>query len=243
MAVVPEDCVRVQMNWSLLPDEIAVSTFAMKLEHGVGLTVDWEEIVGIAAEKIHTKWVSAAASLLKPYIADHVKLKDVSVYHLDAATGHALDRGRYGLATPWSGSSSSALPNECAVAVSLYAYTPGAFTAFPRRHRGRMYLPPMGVGILEDTDAARKGRLSTAAQGNIATGMKNFLSDVHRMSKTDGSHVPFGGDDYWSVGVISKTDIAHRRLETVRVGDIVDVQRRRRNKQREVYTDRSVPDS
>jgi hypothetical protein len=243
MAVLPEDTIRVQMNWSLLPDEIAVSTFGMVLNHGVGLTVDWPVDVQTAARKVYDKWVAAAGTSLSGMISGRVKLHDVSVYHLSATTGKSLDKGSYGPTTPWTGQAVDSLPNECALAVSLYGYTPGDFIQFPRRWRGRMYLPPMSTSVMENSDYNRHGRLQLTKRGQILTSMSTFFNDLHRMSRTTGNHVPLGGDDFWGLCVVSRRDVATRRVKTIRVGDVMDVQRRRRNRQREVYADATISDS
>lgn len=102
------------------------------------------------------------SSALKPFFGPHVVLKTIDVYGLDA-TNHTTTKST--LTYPasgtgsWIGSGTNSLPWECAPVVSLHGYTTGSFVPAARRKRGRMYLPPVAIskisnsdGILNNTD-------------------------------------------------------------------------------------------
>lgn len=102
------------------------------------------------------------------------------------------------------------LPAQCATVISLR-------TAFATRSgRGRFYLPPLGVGVLDG------GRLSAAAISNLDAAFTAFF------------------DAYVTAGlspvVRNRTLHESTTVTEARVGDVIDTQRRRRNKLQEAYT-------
>lgn len=242
MTPVPEDVCRVQMNFSYPGEELAVMTFHLHLEHGVGLSSEWPEMCQTAAEKVYAKWDEHMAGNAKPYFPTVVKLRDVTTYHLRATDGHAIDRGQYVPTTPWAGTQPTSLPPQVSLAVTLQAYPQGAFVANRARFRGRMYLPPMALTAVADTAAGRAGRTHPSLQNDLGTSLRDFFSDVHRMNVSDDEG-PLGGEDYWSLGVLSRKDVAIRRVEAIRLGDVFDTQRRRREQLDEVYVGFDIPNS
>ena len=232
---VPEDVIRCNLNFSLGSEEIAVSGFHMKLDHIPGANTNWPEMVTTAAQKIYEKFkaafdVQAASQSFPPT----VKLRDVTVYHLEAATGHALDRGQHvpAAANVWSGGSGISLPLECSLAVSLYGYAQGEFVPQRARKRGRMYLPPLNAGAMSGASFQSAGRVATAQHTGVALAVGTFFNDVHRM--TVGQD-PLDVGQNWDLVVLSKAAVATTVVKQVRVGDVMDVQRRRRNNQVETY--------
>lgn len=101
-----------------------------------------------------------------------------------------------------------ALPNQCAVVVTLETGTPG------RSHRGRAYLPPVNINALR-----QDGQLLSSACTQLANSFASMLKALH--------------DDPAPVGrpvVASATKGSMTTVNQVRVDSIVDTQRRRRNK-------------
>jgi hypothetical protein len=109
------------------------------------------------------------------------------------------------------------LPPECAVVVGLKTAAAGA------SHRGRMYLPPVSVAQV-DPD----GQLTSASAGNIADALKRFFDAMN------------DGLSLGNVAVFSKTLGTLTDVTQVRVGRVVDAQRRRRNKIPESYSFRTL---
>lgn len=238
---IPENCARVHLNWTLGTEEIAVSTFHMQVQHGAGNTLNWADATNVLASKAYQKlrnaW-SANTAMLSP----EVRLASVNTYHLDAATGKALDKGTYvpGSGQAFIGSGGAGLPNEVALAVSLYAYDAGVFDPQRLRKQGRMYLPPLATSTIS-TVGGQGGKLSTAAQSAINSMMGAYFNDMHHTS-IDTSDNPLGGQDWWSLGVLSRKYGEFHRVTRTRVGNVFDAQLRRRNRQREAYSETTISD-
>lgn len=109
---------------------------------------------------------------------------------------------------------SNTLPHEVAVVASLRTSIAG------RSARGRMYLPPPAANTLTD-----QGRLNGDSREDIATAMAAYLGAM-----------PSG-----LVSVVaSATTGFFLDVTQVKVGDVYDAQRRRRNRLNEVWTDEDV---
>lgn len=109
---------------------------------------------------------------------------------------------------------SSSLPPECSIVVSLLSEVAGG------RGRGRMYLPPTAV--------APVGGLGEVSGGTVTdhlAAMQAFFNDLN--ASTD---VP---DD---VSIYSIAADVLREVATIRIGNVYDAQRRRRNSLPEVYS-------
>lgn len=102
------------------------------------------------------------------------------------------------------------LPFQCATVISL-------LTASATRHgRGRFYLPPLAVSTLDT------GRTSAAAITTLDTAWTAFFDSLN----TDGVNPV----------VRNRTGHVSTPVTSARVGNVIDTQRRRRNKLVEVYT-------
>lgn len=133
------------------------------------------------------------------------------VHQYDAA-GKSIAAGERVQASPAAGADTTALPPQTSVVVSLLTGTPGA------RNRGRMYFPSPGRTALTAT-----GRLSTTARDVLRDRMKVFL-------------------DHWNAdpvtmpaAVASNAGLFVASVTSIRVGDVVDTQRRRRDSLPEAY--------
>jgi hypothetical protein len=118
---------------------------------------------------------------------------------------------------PAGGSSSPQLPGECSIVVSLMTPLPGG------RGRGRMYLYPFTVQAV-----APSGRVLTTVQDALADGMQETIDIVNAD--------PVGV----SVGVASSVGGFVTAVTRIRVGNVWDSQRRRRDQQVEAYVLRDI---
>lgn len=107
-------------------------------------------------------------------------------------------------------------PFQCARCVSLGA------SSDSRHAKGRFYLPLPSENVNQDT-----GKASTGGEHNIAVSVQTWFSDLATIL----------GE---TVVVASKTDGNHT-VHTVRVGDVIDTIRRRRNALVEAYSAVSIP--
>lgn len=89
-----------------------------------------------------------------------------------------------------------------------------------RAHTGRIYMPT-GCNV----PALGAQVMTVAGQTGMVTAAKALLTLLHT---TEGDHT-------FTPGVFSKVDASHLDITGVRVGRVIDVQRRRRNKITENY--------
>lgn len=132
-----------------------------------------------------------------------------------SALGTTLSTFERSIAPVASTGGGNMLPHEVAVCASLLS------AVYGRSGRGRVYLPPPAYGALTTT-----GRLDATIRGTMATAMATYCADT-----TDQSLF---------AAVASRTTTAIHRVLTVKVGDVFDSQRRRRDALSEVYTSATV---
>ncbi len=114
------------------------------------------------------------------------------------------------------------LPAECSVVASWRTPVIG------RRGRGRVYLPPTGSAILSED-----GNLAGAQTAHIATGMTAFLEQT--------AVTPTGLANHWALPIVTgQPYTAYGVVTEVRVGSVIDSQRRRRRSLHETYADSPV---
>lgn len=175
----------------------------------------------IVAQRAVEQWT---ANMPLTAFSGAVSAAEVNVYNYPAPPpAHAANAGRSSFdAHPWSGSGPQGMPPENTIVATTQAYAPGAFVPFRgRRQRGRMYLPTLTTNLLAST-----GRVTSAGALSLMNGVIGLLNGIQ---SEDGSDVVV------QPRVLSLVDDEARVITYVRVGDVVDTQRRRRNKLDEVY--------
>lgn len=124
-------------------------------------------------------------------------------------------------ATPINGTNSTTLfPPQISLAATLASSLPRGLGA-----KGRMYLP----GIMHPLISG--GVISTANQTSVGTNLKTFLDAVNTAAPV-GSRVILASEGHKKTG----TGQLNKVVTSVRVGNVYDTQRRRRNGIRETYT-------
>lgn len=109
----------------------------------------------------------------------------------------------------------STKPNQVAVVSTLMTERAG------RSYKGRMYWPALGAGMVAGT-----GRLDASIRDLIASGVASLLSDIADENPGAAVLVPV---------VLSRTKREVTPVTAVRVGDVLDTQRRRRDELIENY--------
>lgn len=149
---------------------------------------------------------------LRSTIPESVAWNTTKVSCINAAGVTTLS-GEYTFATPFDGlSSGAAMPPECAVVASLRTGVPGG------RYRGRMFLPPFHAAVLTNA-----GQLETAHRDAVASAVALALSGWNAVSDSPDAAVASDAGEFSTV------------ITQVRVGNVVDAQRRRRNAIPEAY--------
>lgn len=142
------------------------------------------------------------------------------------ATG-AGESGFTGVDT-WTGTGQTALPPQLSIAVSTYTYPPGTFQPLRgRRRRGRMYPPVHGSDF-----TGSGGELTNA---NQTAWLDMWLAFFSALTGSGGDPVTV-----MQPVVVSLADSTQRDMTHLRVGRLVDTQRRRRNRLTENYVDGSL---
>lgn len=160
-----------------------------------------------------TTWSDAITALwtgkLDALVATDVELTEVTTASMDQATGKQISRLSDDVSLPGVAATAT-LPPQNAVAVSWRSDTA------TRAGRGRLYLPPFATGALA------AGRLSGASVTDVVAAVK-AMADV------------IVGAALQPV-LYSRTKFTTTAITKFDVGDVVDTQRRRRDKLIEVRT-------
>lgn len=145
----------------------------------------------------------------------------------DTETEGFLGAAEYTLPSPIVGTTGATKPPQTAFVASLRSGS--ALSS----GRGRMYWPALGSPIDSTTL-----RLSSTLAGNYAADISSYLTSIAnqaRASLTPVSLVNFG------VSIYSPTRRILTPVTNIRVGDVLDVQRRRRDAMPEAYSTRAFP--
>lgn len=127
------------------------------------------------------------------------------------------------LGTAVSGSGGAVHPGQVALAVTTLTRRPGA------SYRGRFYWPALGYPI------NGAGRINAGLRDPIATAIAQWFADL-QVAGAAVTPVGIGAN------VVSNTRGVANRVEKISVGDRLDIQRRRADKEKETYGVASVPD-
>lgn len=198
----------------------------------------WDNIESVTApdqdtlDEVATGALAAARTFIGSAdmrFSSNVHVTEARVYEYATGASPRPPASKIGYSTGASqaGSSEVFYPLENSVVVSLEA--DGRVT--PKR--GRFYLPPMDPMLQNDS------RMTAARATQIATNARTFLTSVDSVWNDAA-----GGD--WELRIVSwgtpsRPSYAARPVRTVRVGRVVDTQRRRRRSQVESYSDLGYP--
>nr|CRY94147.1 hypothetical protein [uncultured prokaryote] len=128
----------------------------------------------------------------------------------------------------WTSNQTPSMPPQSSIVLSLRSDVPGA------RGRGRLYWPAVGGGI--DTNTLRISSPTTAAIAGAAT---TYLRAIQDAIKTAIYPAPIPVTV--RLTVVSKTSGTRTDINRVLVGNVIDTQRRRRDRMPEVYASANFP--
>lgn len=132
-------------------------------------------------------------------------------------SGPALYSGFRAFTTPLAGQGTISMPPQCSMVVSLLTSIAG------RKFRGRMYWPNLAGSMTSS--------MKLTVPAGTATGFATMLNEI-------ASRYP--GPDIIEPAVYSAVDQALTSVTSVRVGDVVDTQRRRRDALTEIYQEAAL---
>jgi hypothetical protein len=184
---------------------------------------DATKIEQAGADLIRDAWVTFF-SHMNSYINTTYKFTQVKTALIDA-NGFTVDGSQvysYPTGTVSGNTGTNTLPPQCSLVATLLSDRPRG-----RASKGRMYLPGISAGI-----QSASGKLFATDVDSIATNLKTFFDAL-----TGAIDIP---DQLIlaakGVGVTPALTAQNDYVETIRVGDVVDTQRRRRNGLVETYT-------
>ena len=160
-----------------------------------------------------TAWEAAVTALwtgeLDAVVTADVAVTEVSTASIDPATGRQMSRLIDDVSLPGV-AAGEMLPFQCASSVSWRT------ALATRAGRGRIYLPPLAVSTVDT------GRLSSAAVTAIVGAVEAFWGSLD-------------GDGLAPI-LFGRTTFTQTPITGADVGNVIDTQRRRRNKLIEVRT-------
>jgi hypothetical protein len=166
------------------------------------------------------------------HLSNQVRCRWIKLSPIGAPGGHVIPAPPYAAGTPclltWTssyptgGESSTQLPPQDSIAVSWQTHQVGA------HGRGRIFLPSASSASLS------QAHVSGTAQSDIVAAAQTFLHDLHL--HTMGTLQP---TNVFPI-VTGKPWTKYGTIQSVRVGSIMDTQRRRRNRLTETYVSGAV---
>jgi hypothetical protein len=179
------------------------------------------------ANQIRDAWTLALSTIygtdtMASCLADTTDYRDVILYDIDPVTGRTSTAAQATFAPNTGGIDNAHLPSEVALAVTLNTGIPG------RRNRGRVFLGGLSTSLVDQTT----GRCKSARAATIAQAVAKFLQ---------ASRDQTGDIDAFRAVVYSRVGQVTSPITRVTVGDVMDVQRRRRASLVEVRQGANVP--
>lgn len=208
----------ITLSGTIAGQEIWSTSCAYQTDFGTGPVKTFDDLQA---------WADAVASLsstpytmLIPRLSNVVTVNTARAAYIDGA-GKTAQVAEAGFSTPWTGNVSPVMPPQSSVVLSLLTGRPG------RSYRGRMYWPCLNASF--DTG---KVTLTPAVVGTLAENAAQLLTDIGDAAGVDFAMKP----------AVASTVLGVQTLVTeVRVGTVVDTQRRRRNQLQETYGSSAVP--
>jgi len=130
--------------------------------------------------------------------------------------------GEHTRGTPVAGTGTTSHPYQTSMVTSLRTSHPGG------QGRGRLYWPATGVTL-----ASATLRVDSTTTGQALTAVRQYLVSITAAVAASAGPVV--------LCVWSRTGTAMHTVNTVRMGDVLDTQRRRRDSLNEAYTELAYP--
>lgn len=179
------------------------------------------------AEQIRTHWTTFFTATGAGAFPTSHSTTAIKLSKLSAATGKAiLDKTVYAnVQNPITGATGVFNPPQTALVATLLSTKARGLAA-----KGRMYLPPAASGV------GTNGRIATTVRDAIATNLKTFFDAINGQGDvpsllilaSQGRTPPLVGGPENAV------------MTSLRVGDVYDTQRRRRNGLAESFANRTL---
>lgn len=221
-------------DWDVVPANID------RTETAWTITSNWTTEAGVSDLDVGDYLNDQLGPAFRDFIATstllsaNVQLRQLRLYPIGSPDGKVIPAPPYAQGSPAlltytgtqpvGGTSGAMMPTQNAVVVSTRTQQVG------RKGRGRFYLPPIAAGTMGT--GADGGVLPSAWRTTAATAAKDLLEALQLNATT-------GGIEARAI-VIGAPFTQYALINSVRVGNVVDGQVRRRNSITETYTSQSV---
>ena len=166
-------------------------------------------------DAILAAWTTAF-SAATTYISNYYVTTQAKVAHIN--TNGTTDSANVVYAFPGStvqgGVSTNHMPPQCSLVVTLQSDRPRGLAS-----KGRMYLPGIAIGMQNN------GKILNTARDTIATNMQAFFNTIRASAAIPDDPILAAK----GVGAFPELTAQNDYIETIKVGDVIDTQRRRRN--------------
>jgi len=185
-------------------------------QHGLHFSSS-DTTAGLAAD-LDAAWTTLlGTSTWSTYFTTGIVWSQINVSELGATPASPIVTSAQATLGISGASSDVGLPAQCSPCVSLTTATAGS------RARGRMFLPPPDTTVLTTV-----GRIGATPRGDLINALDTFFAT---MAANGADCVVVSG-----VGGVYTT----YPVNTIRLGDVIDTQRRRRSSIAEVYTSAAI---
>lgn len=167
------------------------------------------------AEALRDLWITffeaGTTSISQQYLFTQVK---VAAINATGFTDLANVVYAYPAGTVDGGNGTETLPPQCSVVATLLSDRPRGLAS-----KGRMYLPGIATAI------GSNGKMSTIRRDTIAANLKTFFDGVRGSFDVTGTPILAAKGTGAFPALTAQNDF----IESIRIGDVIDTQRRRRN--------------
>lgn len=204
----------------LMPGGEVWSVNPRYLSPGAGPVLDYDELLEWAEAIGTLTQALVAGAPLRQLLSTAASITSVRVEYI-TASGLMGQAAEWVPALPVAGGGSPTKPFQSAIVGSLLTGRPG------RSFRGRLYWPALNISLNTTTLRIESG----VAQG-YANALADYLTDI-------GNAAPNG--DPAALVVVSQTRDVATPVTSISVGNVLDVQRRRRDALEELRVSQTYP--
>lgn len=221
--------VRYDFNWGNTGEIQTLGMWGVVTNEGGPTFGDWQEIVDSLAGLAVAAWVEHMDK--SNFSSNVIGMRSV-VYHYRQDHKEVLHRAEAAFteATAWKGTAQGSWPPQNTIVASLYGYDPAGYAPQRARKRGRVYLPTPSPQVVDGS-----GSMTPGATGGWATMFKALVDELTSDLGTNGGGV--ASEHHWRPYVASVAGQMATQVTHIRVGNIIDTQRRRRAQLDEAYVD------
>jgi len=164
-----------------------------------------------------TMWTATNSHISQQYKFEQVKIAPINTNGTTDSAGVVYS---YAAGSPSGGNAAAFYPSQCSLVVTLLSDRPRGLAS-----KGRMYLPGTCAPV------TGTGKINGSSHEQVAQAMETFFNGVR--ASADVVNDPILAAK--GTGLFPELTAQNDYIESIRVGDVIDTQRRRRNQLSETY--------